>query len=83
MKKKLIGAVALVAIVAIVAMAAFSLNLNTENNELPALTLDNVEALASGESGGGGRCYQHCKLKLNYICLSANGKDHRGYKCGD
>ncbi len=50
MKKKILGAVA---IIAIVAMAAFNMNVSADNNEFSALTLSNVEALASGENGGG------------------------------
>lgn len=49
MKKKILGAVSLMAIVA---MAAFSININADTSDMSALTLSNVEALASGESGG-------------------------------
>lgn len=56
MKKKITGAVA---VFAIVAMAAFNINVNN-NDELSGMTLANIEALASGETGesGTGECWK-------------------------
>ncbi len=50
MKKKILGAVTAIAIAVTV---AFNLNVNADTNELSALTMGNIEALASGESGEG------------------------------
>ena len=47
MKKRILGAVA---VIAIVAMAAFNMNVSADNSDFSALTLSNVEALASGEA---------------------------------
>lgn len=57
MKKKILGAVA---VIAIAAMAAFNLNINADANELSALTIDNIEALADGEGGGTSTCSNSC-----------------------
>lgn len=54
MNNKIIGAVV---VMAIAAVTAFNLSINAENNELSALLLDNVEALASSESGSGMKCW--------------------------
>ena len=54
MKKKILGASAAMALVAVV---AFNLNFKSDSNELSALNMDNIEALASGETGGGKVCY--------------------------
>lgn len=49
MKKKIVG----IAIVAIVGVcAAWNINASKSNVTLSDMTLDNVEALASGEGGG-------------------------------
>lgn len=50
MKKKILG----ITIMAIVALAAgWNINQSDNNIKLSDLALDNVEALASGEGGGG------------------------------
>lgn len=41
-------------------MAAFNLNINADTNELSALTMDNIEALANGEDGGTVTCSNSC-----------------------
>ncbi len=66
MKKRILGAVA---VGAIVAMAAFNMNVSADNNDFSALTLSNVEALASGESGSGSNyniCYSSSKVRTGY-----------------
>lgn len=50
MKKKILGAIAAIAIAA---MVAVNVNFNADVNELSALTMSNIEALAGGETGGG------------------------------
>ena len=45
MKKKILGAIAAIAIAA---MVAVNVNFNADVNELSALTMSNIEALASG-----------------------------------
>ena len=80
MKKKILGGFA-VAVIA--AVAAFNVNFNiTAGNELSAISLANVEALAQDESGSSGNCQRNCKLKLNYLCITTNGNVH-GYICAD
>ena len=54
MKKKILGAIAAIAIAA---MVTVNVNFNADVDELSALTMSNIEALASGESGGGKKCY--------------------------
>ena len=52
MKKKIFGGIA---VLAIAAVAALNLNFNTQSNDLSAINLANVEALASeakDETGG-------------------------------
>jgi hypothetical protein len=61
MKKKIFGGIALLAIAAV---AAWNVDLNSQSNELSAVSLANVEALA-GESAD-------CKFSLLYICTSGN-----------
>lgn len=61
MKKKIIGAI----VVAIAAIAVFNMSLNTENNELSTLTLNNVEALAAGEIEIG----PLCRLPSSQVCF--------------
>ncbi|MCY4778296.1 NVEALA domain-containing protein [Sphingobacterium sp. UT-1RO-CII-1] len=78
MKKKILGALA---VVAIAAVATFNMNINN-NDELSAISLANVEALAMNESGGSGNCQKNCKLKLHYLCITTNG-DNKGYICAD
>lgn len=57
MKKKILGGFT---IAFIAAVAAFNINFNmNENNELSAISLANVEALADGEGGDGGqKCWK-------------------------
>lgn len=65
MRKKILSA----ALMAAVALAA-GWNINRSNNDilLSDLALNNVEALASGESGGGGSdCYK-CSYDWRVIC---------------
>ena len=47
MNKKVIGSIA---VLAIAAMTAFNVNVNTQENGLSDISLDNVEALASESS---------------------------------
>jgi hypothetical protein len=47
MKKKILGGIA---ISAIAAVAAFNMNLGLKKNDLSAISLANMEALADGES---------------------------------
>lgn len=47
MKKKILGGIV---VLTIAAVAAFNINLNTQGNGLPDISLDNVEALASESS---------------------------------
>ncbi|MCY4778302.1 NVEALA domain-containing protein [Sphingobacterium sp. UT-1RO-CII-1] len=56
MKKKILGAVA---VIAIAAVASFNMNINN-NDELSAISLANVEAIAQSENGGAGNnaCYK-------------------------
>lgn len=65
MKKRIYGAVT---VFAIVALAAFNMNVIADNNELSALSLSNIEALASGESGGTNYnvCYSTSKVRTGY-----------------
>lgn len=56
MKKKLMGAIA---IVAIAAMTAFNLNISVKNS-LSTISMDNIEALASGEGEG-----YSCSVSVN------------------
>lgn len=79
MKNKILGAAAAMTLAAVV---AFNLNFNSGSNELSALNMDNIEALATGESGSSGNCQKNCKVKLNYLCITTNG-DNKGYKCAD
>jgi hypothetical protein len=56
MKKQLLGSLA---VVAIAAVAAFNINLNFgADSKLSTVTMSNVEALASGETGTGKTCYK-------------------------
>lgn len=70
MKKKILGAVA---VVAIAAMARFNLNIN-ENSEFPELTLNNIEALADDESGGGSN---------SWSCWSQEKSGSGYWRCGN
>jgi hypothetical protein len=54
MIKKVLGGIGLLAIAAV---AAWNVNLSSQSNDLSELSLANVEALASGESGGERVCY--------------------------
>lgn len=66
MKKKIFGVVTAIVIAATV---AFSMNINSDANEFSALTMENIEALASGESGGGTNyniCYLSSKVRTGY-----------------
>lgn len=54
MKKKILGGMA----VFIATIAAINVNFNTTNNKMPAISLSNVEALASGEDSD---CADYCK----------------------
>lgn len=76
MKKKVFGAVALIAI----AVAA-GWNVQQSNNkvEMSDLTLENIEALASGE--GSGDCDVYCRTDPNYMCLLSWGGDIEGISC--
>lgn len=49
MKKKFFGAAVAIAIAA---MAAFNLNINADTNQLSALSMENIVALADGENTG-------------------------------
>ena len=71
MKKKILGGIA---ILAIAAVAAFNVNFNTQSNDLSAVSLANVEALA-GELSGGNTvdCYSESDYK--------SGSTY--YDCGD
>jgi len=54
MKKKFFG---VATAIAIAAMVTLNLNINVDTNEVSALTMSNIEALANGESGSGKKCY--------------------------
>jgi hypothetical protein len=61
MKKKILGGIA-VFVIAVV--AAWNVNLNSQKSDLSDISLANVEALASGESGGQPMdCY--CYIQYN------------------
>ena len=69
MKKKLFGII----MVAMVAVAA-AWNINKNNNEvsLSDLALENVEALAGGEQGGGFQYYEHqCGSRVGTQCITS------------
>lgn len=70
MKKKLFG-IAIVAIVA--AGAAWNVNENKNEVSLSDLALENVEALAGGEQGGGGIQYyeHHCGSRVGTQCITS------------
>jgi hypothetical protein len=55
MKKKIFGSLI---VIAIAAVAVFNLNLNTQENDLSALSLANVEALAQETAKPGDPCYK-------------------------
>jgi hypothetical protein len=68
MKKKFFAGIA---VLAIATMAAFNVNLNTPENDMSALSLANVEALAYGENGGascdaGGPGASSCSISQDY-----------------
>lgn len=68
MKIKFLGAIAAITIAT---MVAFNLNINSDTNELSALTMNNIEALASGESGTSMKCEgdgsKWCPLSSSYV----------------
>jgi hypothetical protein len=68
MKKKILGGIALLTIAAV---AAWNVDLNSQRNELSAVSLANVEALA-GESSG------HCMASPNYYFCDT---EFNGYYC--
>lgn len=67
MKKKVLGGLVAMAITAI---ATFNINVNN-NDDLSALTMANVEALAQSESGGG---YKGCTSGGGYCAIYWNGE---------
>ncbi|MCY4778298.1 NVEALA domain-containing protein [Sphingobacterium sp. UT-1RO-CII-1] len=75
MKKKILGAVA---VIAIAAVATFNMNINN-NDELSAISLANVEAIAQGETGGSSgtfTCYSTYNNCLFWDCSTI-------YRCGN
>ncbi len=65
MKKKILG----IAVMVVVALTVgWNINQSENDIKLSDLALDNVEALASGEGGGGGSdCYK-CSYDWRVIC---------------
>lgn len=79
MKNKILS---VTAILLIAGFAAFNVNLNTENDVGNFLTLANVEALASGESGGVQMtCYKDGESstygELFLVCKSCSFKPYK------
>ena len=74
MKKKIFGGILAVAIAAV---AAVNVNFNNESEDaLSALSLANVEALASGENGspcGGPKTYGTCQSTNTVNCKDTSG----------
>jgi len=83
MKKKILAAVVAVAIAA-VAIVNMDLVSSRKQAALSAIHLANIEALAQGESGGGGggNCSKQCLSHPEYICITQYGLIAR-YKCAD
>jgi len=82
MKKKVLAAVVALAIAAV---AVINMDLVSRKQEaLSALHLANIEALAQGESGGGGGglCSKQCKRDRNYTCITPYGLVE-DQKCAD
>ncbi|MGF7469297.1 NVEALA domain-containing protein [Alcaligenes nematophilus] len=77
MKKKILGALA---VVAIAAVAAFNMNINN-NDELSAISLANVEALAMNESGGSTGCANNCSGAYCGSYSLTNGQTGSLYYC--
>ncbi|MDR0423816.1 MAG: NVEALA domain-containing protein [Rickettsiales bacterium] len=75
MKKKLFCSIA---VLAIAAMAAFNININTQENGLSDVSLDNVEALASEIDPI--NCIYYCYSSPNYACGLSNGGEY-GLMC--
>lgn len=64
MKKKISGGITALIIITTVAM--FNVNINTQKSNLSDISLENVEALASGENSAS--CYFYCTVSLIYDC---------------
>jgi len=81
MKKKVLAAVVAIAAVAVINMDLVS---SRKQEALSAIHLANIEALAQGESGGGGggNCSKQCLSHPEYICITQYGLIAR-YKCAD
>ncbi|MCC2599274.1 NVEALA domain-containing protein [Sphingobacterium sp. FBM7-1] len=79
MKKKIFGGILAVVIAAV---AAVNVNVNDESEDaLSALSLANVEALASGENGGGNSCSSSCSGALCGTYELVNGQTGNLYYC--
>lgn len=64
MKKKIYGAAIAVAIAA---FGVFNLNIKADTNNVSILTMDNIEALADGESDTE-LCKEYCEVQYGYLC---------------
>jgi hypothetical protein len=64
-KKKIFGSIV---ILAIAAMAAFNVNVNTQEEGLSDISLENMEALAEEASLATTCNYYGCRLSLWYDC---------------
>lgn len=58
---------------AVVVVAGYTAYISQASSEISGVTMDNVEALASGEVS------PDCVFSLKYICVTSNG-DHRFYR---
>ncbi len=67
-KKKIFGSIA---VLAIAAMAAFNVNVNTQENGLSDISLDNVEALADEINPI--NCIYYCYSASYYACGLSDG----------
>jgi len=78
MKKKILGGVA---VMAVAAVAALNLNFSNNQHNLSELSLSNVEALASGESGGVINCGNTCNGAKCGTFTDNNGNSCTVYYC--